>query len=299
MTRKVGERPGTVEALHAASKGRARLRPSRGAIGRRKGGARPPRRACGVRHKAYDAAMADFRGRGGVHPQIGGGRVVVWLSRRRLLDAALSVTAAGALLVLGTAAVAAYFVFFHSLLLMVFGRWQFFTEALGAGISFGLIALLFAASRLTGRRHLDELCVETGSDLGDKVMRRAHRPMRACAMSALEPLPASFAGKVGAAILLGGPRLVAAAFRLLARALRLLRMDVHACARVIALVYGRGERVPFEDIARAIAEANLVKVLAQLADIEGVMFHASEPAGISLTDRLRGEIEGAAGQHPT
>ena len=224
--------------------------------------------------------------------------VRLWLSRRRLLGAVLSVTAAGALLLLGTAALAAYFVFFHSLLLMVFGRWRFFTEALGAGISFGLIALLFGASRLTGRRHLDELCVETGSVLGDEVMKR--RPMRAYSMSALAPpIPASFAGRVAAAILLGGPRLVAAAFGLLARALRLLRMDVRSCARVIALVYGRGEHVPFEEIAREIADANLVKVLAQLADIEGVTFHASEPAGISLTDRLRGEIEGAAGQRPT
>ena len=79
----------------------------------------------------------------------------------------------------GTLILTAYLVFLHSFLRMAFGRWQWFSEELAAGMSLAFVAALSIAEWLTKRAFLDELCVGTGSEFGDEVMTRASPVMRA------------------------------------------------------------------------------------------------------------------------
>ena len=99
-------------------------------------------------------------------------KVRLWLSRRRLIFAAVGVTVAGALGVLGAAALAVWYTLIHALLGFVLG--DLLGEEVRAGIPFAFVALLLAANwvanRAANRRArrgiVADLRLETGSSLG-------------------------------------------------------------------------------------------------------------------------------------
>lgn len=96
-------------------------------------------------------------------------------------------------------------------------------------------------------------------------------------------------------LLFTGPRLVMIAWSNATKSARLRRMDLDGCARVLAILMQRHSRFPFAEIPAVAALADPPGVFRQLRDIEGVVFLASDPPGLSLTDDLRIELRRAAG----
>lgn len=92
-----------------------------------------------------------------------------------------------------------------------------------------------------------------------------------------------------------GPQWMTSAISMFYKSLTLLRMDIGSCAKIILILFEKGSRVSFTDLARLVPECNGVKVFPQLRDIAGVIFLQSEPSGISLTSDLRAELSRVLG----
>jgi hypothetical protein len=86
--------------------------------------------------------------------------------------------------------------------------------------------------------------------------------------------------KMISSLLLTGPRLLSGAWGALGQTLRLMQLDVPACAVVIRLMVARGGRLDYEEIS-ALALHNRLR---GLDFIEGVVFLEG---GVSLTEELR------------
>lgn len=68
------------------------------------------------------------------------------------------------------------------------------------------------------------------------------------------------------------------------------RVDVQGCSEVIAWLWAAGKRQSFEEIVAAIPGLNPVRVFEDLAQVEGVLFLTTEPAGLTLHPELRDEL---------
>ena len=106
----------------------------------------------------------------------------------------------------------------------------------------------------------------------------------------LSPATANAVGKIITDLLYSGPRLANATVSLFRTSVRLVKLDVGSCARIIGILSSRTGRVSFIEMARLIPGCNPLVVFPQLRDIEGVVFLTKDPAGLSLTADLREEL---------
>ena len=141
-----------------------------------------------------------------------------------------------------------------------------------SALTLGFLALLFAGNARTSREYLGQIPRVTwwSSPLGPEIWRTSAKLATDCLFS--------------------GPRLVNTAFGGFAKSVRLARLDVEPCARVLAALCRRDGRVSFLDLAALLPASNPVRVFPQLRDIEGVVFLTMEPVGLSLTAELRQEL---------
>jgi hypothetical protein len=91
-------------------------------------------------------------------------------------------------------------------------------------------------------------------------------------------------------ILCGGVILVLGSLVKLSKVRRLHAIDVDQCARVIALLLTVAKRQSFVEIVEKLPGLNPVKVFDDLRCVEGVLFLASEPPGLTLLPELRAEL---------
>jgi hypothetical protein len=89
-------------------------------------------------------------------------------------------------------------------------------------------------------------------------------------------------------LLYTGPRLLGGAWGLLRRALRLLRLDTHGCAHLLAFLLSHSSAVSNEALVGAFPGWNLPKLLSQAREVDGVVVL---DLTVSLTDELRAELE--------
>lgn len=92
-----------------------------------------------------------------------------------------------------------------------------------------------------------------------------------------------------------GPQWLASAISIFYKSVTLLQMDIGSCAKVLLILFEKGSRVSFTELAHLVPECNGVKIFPQLRDIAGVIFLQSEPSGISLTSDLRAELSRVLG----
>jgi len=97
--------------------------------------------------------------------------------------------------------------------------------------------------------------------------------------------------KILTAVLYIGPRAVNLSIRLFAKAKHLKAMDLDGCAAVIALLFSRDGRWTYQELEKQLPGLPWNLILYQLQDVDGILFHASEPPGLSLADRLRDELK--------
>jgi hypothetical protein len=84
-----------------------------------------------------------------------------------------------------------------------------------------------------------------------------------------------------------GPRLVSASWGMFRRALRLWKLDVDNCSRVLWVLVTAGRAVPHRELASRSADCDLRDLERQLKDIEGVLVLER---GWTLTEDLRSEL---------
>ena len=143
-----------------------------------------------------------------------------------------------------------------------------------------IMVLLFLASATMGREALSEF------------PRRDYRPSAGAAAQLglagslvwLLVYPGASA-KMIVALLISGPRLMEASWRLLGRAFRLLRLDMSGCSAMLTCLTERGGKVPYSELYEWQWDA----FAAQLRDIDGVLFLED---GVSLSADLREELAG-------
>jgi hypothetical protein len=95
-------------------------------------------------------------------------------------------------------------------------------------------------------------------------------------------------------VLCGGVKLVLGAIARLRLAHRLRSLDIEACARVVELLWTMNKRQSFAEIVQRVPGLNPVRVFEDLRSVEGILFLASEPAGLALHPDLRGELDSLA-----
>jgi hypothetical protein len=91
-------------------------------------------------------------------------------------------------------------------------------------------------------------------------------------------------------IIYTGPQWMTSAISMFYKSATLLQMDIGSCAKILLILFEKGSRVSFTELAQLVPECNGVKVFPQLRDIAGVIFLQSHPSGISLTSDLRAEL---------
>lgn len=92
-------------------------------------------------------------------------------------------------------------------------------------------------------------------------------------------------------ILCGGVKLVFGSGRTLRELRRLKNIDKGECARVIQLLHMMPGRQPFEEIVKRLPGLNPVKTFDDLRYVEGVLFLANEPSGLTLLPEFRAELD--------
>jgi len=96
-------------------------------------------------------------------------------------------------------------------------------------------------------------------------------------------------------LLFTGPRLVIAALSAFKKASRLARLDAEGCSRVLALLLSRNSHFSYEEVSELAGVPDSAKVFRQMRDLDGVVFLQLEPAGLSLSSELRGELGAVTG----
>lgn len=92
-------------------------------------------------------------------------------------------------------------------------------------------------------------------------------------------------------VLFVAPRAVNASLELYAKMKRLKGMDTNACAAVIVLLYkNHGSRMTYRELEQKLPGVAWNRVLYELRDVDGVIFHDTDPPGLSLAERLRDEL---------
>ena len=77
------------------------------------------------------------------------------------------------------------------------------------------------------------------------------------------------------------------------RRARLRAMDVDRAAEVLALAYAEGRRVAHEAVGRRLPHVDVAAALHDLSLIDGVVFLQGPPAGLTIGERLRAELDAA------
>ena len=217
--------------------------------------------------------------------------VIAWLTRKLRSDALLSavvgiVAFVGGVVILALTWGLIYAVCFYSLCSVLgLNHWSYTL------VPTIMIPLLFWGNATTSQEYLSEHSVTTGTASDKVVVFYLPRIGMVSNVNPLAPDTVRTMVKMITDCLYFGPRVMTSAFRMLGKAIRFLRMDVSACAAVIAVLAEAGHRMSFQDIADSIDGLNPVSTFPQLHEIEGILFLSNAPAGLALETSLKDELK--------
>jgi hypothetical protein len=145
-----------------------------------------------------------------------------------------------------------------------------------------VVVLLFRGNARSTRRHLDSTAIDEGREQqGAEV-----EPGRLPAWGSLLAYPGT--GSLGPLdFVYTGPRLFMIGWSHLCRAWRLRRIDIAACAPVVAVMLSRRERCQLRELLRHEEVNQPLRQLAQLRELGGVIFFRNPPHGFSLRSSWR------------
>ena len=153
-----------------------------------------------------------------------------------------------------------------------------------------LVPALFWGNSRTSREYLSEYSVDVGT--ASEGVVNFYLPGIGLA-SNVNPLgPGTFhAGvKMITDCLYVGPRVVLAGFGMLGRSRSLRHLDVVSCAAVIAALFAACRKLSFQEIVNIVPEIDPTIIFPQVQSIEGIVVLSGDPAGLTLSQELRGTI---------
>jgi len=92
-------------------------------------------------------------------------------------------------------------------------------------------------------------------------------------------------------LLYAAPRLVSWSLKMFRKACRLAMIDRAECGAVVDFLHARKDAASFQEIFTAVPTINPVKIFLQMAEIEGVMVLHERVQGLTLSSRLRSELD--------
>lgn len=172
----------------------------------------------------------------------------------------------------------------------MFSNWQFAFQPAMEMFFGGLFLVLVFRAYIRELRHEEQrrpLSEFASGRAGVSIFFRDRRKPLLTRDHFSEGIDGIFSGRV----LLGGPGALQSSLESFRRSLRQLRLDVPRCARILEVVALRGARVSFAELEKIVPDANRFHVFQQLRDIDGVVFLLREPAGVSVIEELRRELQ--------
>jgi hypothetical protein len=153
-------------------------------------------------------------------------------------------------------------------------------------IATGALPLLFIGNALFSQDDLSQYTVTTATASNKLVVIPGH----GSTINPLAPSTAVSFSKVLCDILFAAPRVVVWSLKRIGRIYKLLQLDIDGCAAVLTILYESGGRVAYSEIEGRVDGLNAQQVYRQLHLIDGVLFLASEPPGLTLGSPLRTKL---------
>lgn len=153
-----------------------------------------------------------------------------------------------------------------------------------------LIPLLFWGNARTSREYLTEYSVSVGTTSETVVNFYLPGVGQVSNINPLAPGTMHAGVKMITDCLYSGPRVVMAAFGMFRRSREMRKMDLEGCGAVLTLLFAAHRKMSFQDIVNAISGLDAATVFTQLHLIDGVVFLAADPAGLTLSQDLRKAI---------
>jgi len=157
--------------------------------------------------------------------------------------------------------------------------------------SFGIVGLLFIGNATIDRHYLESVSLTTGAGRDRPVVVIVPFVGVGSTLNPLAPDSARSSVKLLASVLLAGPRLLQASFRLLGRARRLSTGNLEAGAAVLGVLATEDGRVPIAEVVAVVpSECDVAQVFTLLQEINAVMLLKSEPPGVTLLPDARDQL---------
>ncbi len=204
----------------------------------------------------------------------------------------IPLNAAGGLAMLlgGIAILVATWAFVYMVSLFALGPWLGYHHWAHSVVGLLLIPALFWGNARTSREYLSEYSVTTGTASDAVVSFFLPGAGMVSNVNLLAPDTIHTGAKMITDILYSGPRVVTAAFRTFGKCFRLRRIDLTGCGAVLGALFAARRKMSFQEIVNVVPGLNPILVFPQMHEIDGVIFLAADPPGLTLSQELREEI---------
>lgn len=216
-------------------------------------------------------------------------RVANWLDQKIVNQRRLC--ALGVLASLAIGAIVLYLTFWTTYGLLWFTLTNFVRVSPSSllGMSAGFLVLLFIGNATTSREYLDKIELNLGPHR-DLQVGIARATGYGWTLVFTDAKAARSFVKMLTTLLFTGPRAVEQSFRLIKRAVVLGKIDRPNVAKLIARGFRAEERVAFSALEELLPAPELVRLIPQLAQIDGVVLLPSDPPGFTLSPALMEEL---------
>ncbi len=218
-------------------------------------------------------------------------RITDWLGRKLKRDTTLCWLGGMGGLLGGAAILLATWGLIYMVSIFALGPWLGYRHWVHSILGLAVIPALFWGNARTSREYLSEYSVTTGTASDQVVNFWLPGVGLGSNVNPLAPDTIHAGVKIITDCLYSGPRVVVSAFRTMAKANRLRRLDVGNCGAVLTLLFAAGRKLGFQEITDALGEGfDPAWVFPQMTDLDGVLYLKAEPAGLTLTQELRDAI---------
>jgi hypothetical protein len=176
--------------------------------------------------------------------------------------------------------------------LFALGAWLGFHHWFHSAAGIFLIPALFWGNARTSRDYLSEYSVTVGTAADTVVNFYIPGVGMGSNINPLAPGTIHAGVKMITDCLYTGPRVVMGGFHMIGRGQRLRQLDREGCAAVLTLLFASHRKLAFQEIVDQVSGLDPARVFPQLHWVEGVIFLAAEPAGLTLSQDLRQTLRG-------
>lgn len=155
-----------------------------------------------------------------------------------------------------------------------------------------LMVALFVGNLTTSREYLESYSFTTGTASDMVVSFDIPKLGHLSTINPIAPDSAHSFLKMLVSILYTGPRMIMGGIHNVRRWKRLRGFDVDGVAELLGLLLERTQKIAMTQVAEALPDRPLGRLLPQLAEVRGVLFLKSGEPGLSLSTDLRREMTG-------